>query len=187
MLNTHSALLLNFVNLLSVWPHFYIKIVSLNEQTWMVPPTLTMKADRWMCLSFYQESHLPWKSHAKVLEKRVRPIVKPIQKDNMVFFLVVEWSAFFLSSQRTEASQESAYPVYMCFVNLEKAYNRVPQSILCEVQEYGLFDSYTFRLRAVAGSLSFFTSSFGMSIKNSEGWAVSTPLDVIYSWLRCQH
>lgn len=95
MLNTHSALLLNFVNLLSVWPHFYIKIVSLNEQTWMVPPTLTMKADRWMCLSFYQESHLPWKSHAKVLEKRVRPTVKPIQKDNMVFFLVVEWSAFF--------------------------------------------------------------------------------------------
>lgn len=32
-------------------------------------------------------------------KKVLRPIVKPIQKDNLVFFLVVEWSAFFLSSQ----------------------------------------------------------------------------------------
>lgn len=59
-------------------------------------------------------------------KKVLRPIVKPIQKDNLVFFLVVEWSAFFFSSQWTEASRESAYPVYMCFVNLEKAYNQVP-------------------------------------------------------------
>lgn len=48
-----------------------------------------------MWLSFYQESHLPWKDSAKVLQVRLQPIVKPIQENNLDSFSVAEWCAFY--------------------------------------------------------------------------------------------
>lgn len=42
-----------------------------------------------------------------------------------------------------EGAWEYAHPVYMCFVDLEKAYDQVPQEILWEVlQEYGVWGSF---------------------------------------------
>lgn len=48
----------------------------------------SVKAHRWMCLSFYQQLHLCWKALVNVLEVRLQPIVKPIQKNNSDSFMV---------------------------------------------------------------------------------------------------
>ena len=37
-----------------------------------------------------------------------------------------------------EGAWECAHPVYLCFVDLEKAYERVPREIQWEAAEYGL-------------------------------------------------
>ncbi|KAK3544173.1 hypothetical protein QTP86_006037 [Hemibagrus guttatus] len=89
-------------------------IVPLDWATGVVVP-LFKKGDRRVCSNYRGITllSLPGKVYSRVLERRVRPVF--------------------------EGSWEFAQPVHMFFVDLEKAFNRVPCGILWEVLwEYGV-------------------------------------------------
>ncbi|KAK3553138.1 hypothetical protein QTP86_031724 [Hemibagrus guttatus] len=82
--------------------------VPLDWATGVVVP-LFKKGDRRVCSNYRGITllSLPEKVYSRVLERRVRPVL--------------------------EGSWEFAQPVHMCFVDLEKAFDCVPRSILWEV------------------------------------------------------
>ena len=67
-----------------------------------------------------------------MLERRVRPIVEPQIEEEQCGFRPGRRTTdqIFTLAKILEGAWEYAYPVYMCFVDLEKAYDWVPQEIL---------------------------------------------------------
>ncbi|TWW67224.1 hypothetical protein D4764_02G0002650 [Takifugu flavidus] len=76
---------------------------------------------------------LPGKVYARVLEKRIRLIVEPLIEEEQCGFCPGRGTTdqLFTHAGVLERSWEFAQPVHMCFVDLEKAYDWVPRSILC--------------------------------------------------------
>ena len=74
---------------------------------------------------------LPGKVYSRVLERRLRLIVEPDS--------VLAVDQLFTLAGLLGGSWEFAHPVYMCFVDFEKAFDHVPQGILWGVlQDYGV-------------------------------------------------
>ena len=124
--------------------------VPLDWQTGVVVP-LFKKGDRRVCSNYRGITllSLPGKVYARVLERRIRPIVEPRIQEEQCGFRPGRGTLdqLYTLSRVLEGSWEFAQPVHMCFVDLEKAFDRVPRDILWRVlREYGVGGSL---LRAV--------------------------------------
>uniref|UniRef100_A0A7N8Y8H8 Reverse transcriptase domain-containing protein n=1 Tax=Mastacembelus armatus TaxID=205130 RepID=A0A7N8Y8H8_9TELE len=111
-------------------------------QTRVVVP-LFKKGDRRVCSNYRGITLLsfPGKVYARVLERRIRPVVEPRIQEEQCGFCPGRGTLdqLYTLSRVLEGSWEFSQPVHMCFVDLEKAFDRVPRDILWEVlQEYGV-------------------------------------------------
>uniref|UniRef100_A0A3B3CJV2 Reverse transcriptase domain-containing protein n=1 Tax=Oryzias melastigma TaxID=30732 RepID=A0A3B3CJV2_ORYME len=116
--------------------------VPLDWQTGVVVP-LFKKGDRRVCSNYRGITllSLPGKVYARVLERRVRPIVEPQIQEQQCGFRPGRGTVdqLYTLFRVLEGSWEFAHPVHMCFVDLEKAFDRVPRCVLWRVLwEYGV-------------------------------------------------
>ncbi|KAK3516914.1 hypothetical protein QTP70_028206 [Hemibagrus guttatus] len=115
--------------------------VPLDWATRVVIP-LFKKGDRRVCSNYRGITllSLPGKVYSRVLERRVRPLVEPWIQEEQCGFRPSRGTLdqLYTLHRVLEGSWEFAQPVHMCFVDLEKAFDRVPCGILWEVLwEYG--------------------------------------------------
>ncbi|TWW54432.1 hypothetical protein D4764_0142760 [Takifugu flavidus] len=75
-----------------------------------------------------------------VLERRVRQIVELRIQEEQCGFRPGHGTVnqLYTLSRVFEGAWEFAQPVHMCFVDLAKAFNRVPRGVLWVLQEYGV-------------------------------------------------
>uniref|UniRef100_A0A3B3C6W3 Reverse transcriptase domain-containing protein n=1 Tax=Oryzias melastigma TaxID=30732 RepID=A0A3B3C6W3_ORYME len=109
--------------------------VPVDWQTGVVVP-LFKKGDRRVCSNYRGITllSLPGKVYARVLERRVHSIVKPQIQDKQCGFRPGRGTVdqLYTLFSVLEGSWEFAHPVHMCFVDLEKAFDRVPRCVLVE-------------------------------------------------------
>ena len=108
---------------------------------------LFKKGDQRVCANYRGITllSLPGKVYSKVLERRVKPIVEPRIEEEQCGFRPGRGTTdqLFTLAGVLEGAWEYNLPFHMCFVDLEKAYDRVPWGVL---REYGMRGSL---LRAI--------------------------------------
>uniref|UniRef100_A0A8C6P1M8 Reverse transcriptase domain-containing protein n=1 Tax=Nothobranchius furzeri TaxID=105023 RepID=A0A8C6P1M8_NOTFU len=116
--------------------------VPLDWQTGVVVPLFKKGGSR-VCSNYSEITllNLPGKVYSGVLERRVHRIVEPQIQEEQCGFHPGRGTLDQLYALRgiLEGEWEFAQPVYMCFVDLEKAFDRFPRRALWGVlQEYGV-------------------------------------------------
>ena len=127
--------------------------VPMDWQTGVVVP-IFKKGDRRVCSNYRGITllSLPGKAYARVLERRLRPLVEPQIQEEQCGFRPGRGTVdqLFTLARLLEGSWEFAQPVYMCFVDLEKAFDRVPRGFLWGVlREYGVPDPLQRAIRSL--------------------------------------
>ena len=103
--------------------------------------------ERWF--SIIHIGSLPGKVYAKCLERKCREIVESKLEDGQCGFRPGRSTTdqIFTLKQIFEKSWEYGKDLFACFVDLEKAYDRVPRDKLWKVlQEYGVDGQYCYAL-----------------------------------------
>uniref|UniRef100_A0AAQ4Q947 Reverse transcriptase domain-containing protein n=1 Tax=Gasterosteus aculeatus aculeatus TaxID=481459 RepID=A0AAQ4Q947_GASAC len=166
-------------------------IVPKEWQTGVVVP-LFKKRDQRVCANYRGITllSLPGKVYSKVLERRVRLIVKPRIKEGQCGFHPGRGTMdqLFTLSRIMERAWEYAHPVYMCFVDLEKAYDRVLREKLWEVlQEYevkgsllGAIQSLCAQSESCVRVLGSKSKAFPAGVGLRQGCALSPILFVVF-------
>ncbi|KAL7854802.1 hypothetical protein SRHO_G00169920 [Serrasalmus rhombeus] len=151
--------------------------VPLDWQTGVVVP-LFKKGDRRVCSNYRGITllSLPGKVYAGVLEKSVQLIVEPRIQEEQCGFRPGRGTLdqLFTLSRILEGSWEFAQPVYMCFVDLEKAFDCVPRGILWEVlREYGVHGSLLRAIQALYKQSRSLVRMAGKFLGAVRGWRLS--------------
>ena len=160
-------------------------------QTGEVVP-LFKKGDQRVCANYRGITllSLPGKVYSKVLERRVRPIVEPRIEEEQCRFHPGRGTTdqLFTLAGVLEGAWEYNLPVHMCFVDLEKAYDRVPRDVLWEeLREYGVRGSLLRTIQSLYSQsescvriLGSKSDLFQVGVGLRQGCALSPILFVIY-------
>jgi hypothetical protein len=185
----------------SIWLTRVIRVAwdsgeaPLDWQTAVVIP-IFKKGDQRDCTNYRGISllSLPGKVYAKVLERKCRDIVDSKIQDEQCGFRTGRSTRdqIFTLKQVFEKAWEYNVKVYSCFVDLEKAYDRVPRGRLWGVlQEYGIDGQLLWAIKSLYENCSCCvringakSNPFTVSIGLRQGCVLSPLLFIIYmDWI----
>ena len=163
----------------------------MDWQTGIVVP-IFKKGDRRECSKYRGITllSLPGKVYARVLEQKCGTIIEPKIQDTQCGFGLGRGTTdqLFTLRQVFEKAWEFAKPVYTAFIDLEKAYERVPQDLLRNIlKEYKISGRLLAAIRSlynnckshvrINGSKS---DSFGVRVGLRQGCVLSPLLFIIF-------